>query len=283
MRRFIKDNTYHTVYDNLHEFFQSTDLSKTPQGMHSDNASDWRELKGNSSWRYGDDRTKDKFYEVRFDSTKGKTMCADAVKKTTQDSTYKKLLRQAMTYRKRIKYEDHGFRLNVSKAIGGEDRYFGVYKNSRKPIVKIAINICGSACVDAEQFKKVAQTAIPAIYALETAGICTEVYYCAFSKGTHKMKEADYSAVHVKIKSSQERFNWTTFAPVFCLGSYRESIFAAWISSDYEVNSGLGTPMRDSVIFNKNNFGYTSVIGLNGVGAIDTVTNIFEKIGKKEC
>jgi len=285
MKRFVKDDTYHIVYENLHEFFTLTDPTNPPADMYSDNDDERRQLLDSSDgWRYGDEKTKKKYYEVRFDPSKGKTMCAEAVKKTMADGSYKKLIRQALTYRKRIKFEDHGFRLNVSKAISGEDRYFGVYKNSRKPVVKIAINICGSASVNQEAFRKVAQTAIPTIYALETAGISTEVYYTAFVNGCHDCDdEFQYTITHVKIKSAQERFNWTTFAPVFCLGSYRESMFMSWISSKYEVNGGLGRPMDESTIKNKNNYGYTAVIGLNGVGPIDTVNQIFEKIGKKEC
>ena len=285
MKRFIKDDTYHIVYENLHEFFTLTDPQNPPTDMSSDNNDQLRQIKDRSDkeWRYGDEKSKEKFYDVRFDATKGKTMCADAVKKTMADGEYKKLLRQALTYRKRIKFEDHGFRLNVSKAISGEDRYFGVYKNSRKPIVKIAINICGSASVNQEAFRKVAQTAIPTIYALEAAGISTEVYYCAFVHGAHCEDDFDYTITHVKIKSAQERFNWTTFAPIFCLGSYRESMFMSWIGSEYTVDGGLGRPMEDRTIRDHNNYGYTSVIGLNGVGPISTVSQVFEKIGKKEC
>lgn len=286
MKRFKKDDTYHIVYENLHEFFTQTDPSNPPATMHRGNQSDADDIHSDTNWRYGDEKNKRTFYDVRFDPSKGKKMCAEAVKKTMADGTYKKLVRQAMTYRKRIKFDDHGFRLNVSKAISGEDRYFGVYKNARKPIVKIAINICGSACVGQEEFRKVAETAIPTIYALETAGIATEVYYTAFVDRCHMDENGSdilHTITHVKIKSAQERFNWTTFAPVFTLGSYRESIFMSWIGSEYEVNGGLGRPMPDYTILDKGNYGYTSVIGLNGVGPVKVINQVFEKIGKKEC
>ena len=286
MKRFIKEDTYHIVYENLHEFFTQTNPATPPPTTNRNNQSEVDDMSHESSWRYGDEKQKDNFYHIRFDPSKGKKMCAEAVKKTMADGTYKKLVRQAMTYRKRIKFEDHGFRMNVSKAISGEDRYFGVYKNARKPIVKIAINICGSACVGQEQFRKVAETAIPTIYALETAGIATEVYYTAFVDGCHRDEKGNtipHTITHVKIKSAEERFNWTTFAPVFCLGSYRESIFMSWIGSQYETNGGLGKPMPDYRIESHNNYGYTSVIGLNGVGPVTVINQDFEKIGKKEC
>lgn len=286
MKRFRKDDTYHIVYENLNEFFTETNPDTPPSTMNKYNQSQVRDMKSDNDWRYGDERNKSKFYDVRFDPSKGKQMCADAVKKTMADGTYKKLVRQAMTYRKRIKFDDHGFRLNVSKAISGEDKYFGIYKNSKKPTVKIAINICGSACVGQEEFRKVAETAIPTIYALETAGIATEVYYTAFVDGCHNdenNRDIPHTITHVKIKSAQERFNWTTFAPVFCLGSYRESIFMSWIGSEYSTNSGLGRPMPDYKIQNHDNYGYTSVIGLNGVGPVKIINQVFEKIGKKEC
>lgn len=283
MKRFKKDNTYHIVYDSLADFFANTDPNKPPADMNRANESNHREVKSSDrSWRFGNDSTRENFYEKRLDPNKGRAICADAVKGVMADKSYKSLIKQAITHRKRIKYEDHGFRLNVSKAISGEDRIFGVYKNSRKPTVKIAINICGSASVDQDGFINVAKTAIPTIYALETAGISTEVYYTAFAANTHE-DTADYTGTHVLIKSAQQRFSWTTFAPVFCLGSYRESIFLSWIYSDQEVSSGLGRPMEDYQIERQGNYGYTSVIGLNAVGPVRTVKEIFNKLKNKGC
>jgi hypothetical protein len=283
MKRFKKDDTYHIVYDSLADFFANTDPNKPPADMHSSNEYNHREVKSSErQWRFGNDNTRENFYEKRTDPNKGRGICADAVKRVMADKSYKSLIKQAITHRKRIKYEDHGFRLNVSKAISGEDRIFGVYKNSRKPTVKIAINICGSACVGQDDFINVAKTAIPTIYALETAGISTEVYYTAFASGTHE-DSADYTGTHVLIKSAQQRFSWATFAPVFCLGSYRESIFLSWIYSKESVSGGLGRPMENYQLERKDNYGYTSIIGLNAVGPASVVKEIFKKIKNKEC
>jgi len=282
MKRFIKGKTYHTVYESVGDFFRNTDPDNPPANMHVDNRNDHKEVSGDqmSSWRFADDKNRLNYYENRFSPKKGKDMCADEVKKTTADKSYKKLIEQARTYRKRINYEDHGFRLNVAKAISGEDRYFGVYKNSNKPTVKIAINICGSASVSADAFRKLAATAIPTIYAVEQAGIATEVWFTAFARGTHHIDGVDYTATEVLLKSAQQRFNWTTFAPVFTLASYRESIFLSWIYSDEEVDGGLGRPMADSEIKTQDNYGYTSVIGFNAVGPVSAVNSIFSSLNK---
>lgn len=283
MKQYVENGNYHIIYENLREFFDNTNPDNPSAEMNNANKNNHREIKGDKDWRYGTEKTRDKFYDIRFNPEKGKKLCEEAVKTTMSNKEYKKLLELAVTYRKRIKFEDCGFRLNVPKAISGEDRYFGVFKNSKRPIVKIAINICGSASVDQSSFIKVANTAIPTIYALETAGISTEVYYIAAARGTHDASEIKNTITHVKIKSAKERFNWTTFAPVFCLGSYRESIFMSWINSEYPVNCGLGRPMEDREITNNKNFGYTSVIGLNGAGPLTAVKEIFSKIQKREC
>lgn len=279
MKTFIKDDTYHIIYEDLNDFFTNTDPNKPSKTMNSQNEYQMRDLRGDTGWRYGQEDNRDTFVVERFNPTKGKNLCAEAVKKTMADKSYKKLITQALTYKKRIKFDDSGARLSVPKAIAGEDKYFAKFTSAKKPTVKICINICGSASVSQDAFIKIAQTAIPTIYALETAGISTEVYYCAFAKGTHE-DAAEYTATHVKIKSSQQRFNWTTFAPVFTLGSYRESIFASWINSEHEVSGGLGQPMSHYQIEAKNNYGYTSVIGLNAVGPVETVNEIFGKLGK---
>jgi hypothetical protein len=203
-------------------------------------------------------------------------MCLDAVKSTMADKSYKKLMANAMTYRRRPKFQDVGSRLSVPRAIAGEDKYFVSLKAARKPTVRIAINICGSASVNKEAFERVAKTAIPTIYALEQAGITTEVYYCAFSTRTHR--GFDHSQLSVRIKSAQQRFSWTLFAPVFCVGSYRDNIFAAWSNCDIETDSGLGCPMKADDITKFDNFGYDSVIGLNAVGPVENVGEIFSKI-----
>ena len=53
MKRFRKDDTYHIVYENLHEFFTETNPSAPSSKMNSSNKSSLEDLKGDSSWRYG--------------------------------------------------------------------------------------------------------------------------------------------------------------------------------------------------------------------------------------
>lgn len=282
--KIVKEGTkiFHMHYDSVDDFFQHSDtkalLAKGIDHLPENNRDHIEEIgKGQEkSWRYGDDGTKSKFESVRFDPKKGKDLCLDAVKSTMADKSYKKLMANAMTYRRKPKFQDVGSRLSVPRAIAGEDKYFVSLKAARKPTVKIAINICGSASVDKSAFERVAKTAIPTIYALEQAGITTEVYYCAFSTRTHK--GFDHSELSVKVKSAQQRFSWTLFAPIFCVGSYRDNIFAAWSNCDVNTDSGLGCPMNESTIESNNNFGYDSVIGLNAVGPVENVGSIFNKI-----
>ncbi len=177
----------HIHYDSVADFFENTDPNKSYPKMHSGNKGDQSEVKGRGdrTWRFGDDSSREGYYSTRFDPTKGKNICEEDVKSVIASKEYKSLLQQALTYKKRIKFVDVGFRLNVARAISGDDKYFASFTNARKPTVKLCINICGSACVDANDFKNVAKTAVPTIYALETAGIATEVYYCAFARETH--------------------------------------------------------------------------------------------------
>jgi hypothetical protein len=282
--RIVKENKkiLHMYFDSVDDFFQHSDAKAlNDKGVSHLPSSNQRHIKeiakgDDKSWRYAEEKSKDTFEKTRFDPTKGKTMCADAVKKTMADKSYKKLMANAMTYRRKPKFQDVGSRLSVPRAIAGEDKYFVSLKAARKPTVRIAINICGSASVNAAAFARVAQTAIPTIYALEQAGITTEVYYCAFSTRTHD--GFTHSQLSVKVKSAQQRFSWTLFAPVFCVGSYRDNIFTAWSNCDVETSSGLGCPMNESDIQSNNNFGYDSVIGLNAVGPVENVGSIFNKI-----
>jgi hypothetical protein len=282
--RIVKEEkkVLHMHFDSVDDFFQHSDAralkEKGLDHLPSTNQYHIKEIADGDekSWRYAEEKNKDKFEKTRFDPTKGKDMCADAVKKTMADKSYKKLMANAMTYRRKPKFQDVGSRLSVPRAIAGEDKYFVSLKAARKPTVRIAINICGSASVNAAAFARVAQTAIPTIYALEQAGITTEVYYCAFSTGTHR--SFDHSQLSVRVKSAQQRFSWTLFAPIFCVGSYRDNIFTAWSNCDEDTGHGLGRPMSESTIQEFNNFGYDSVIGLNAVGPVENVGSIFNKI-----
>jgi len=286
--RIVKDGDkmLHMYFDSVDDFFQHSDakklMDKGIDHLPSTNQHHIKEISrgDDKSWRYGDDKDKKTFESVRFDPKKGKDMCQDAVKSTMADRSYKKLMANAMTYRRKPKFQDVGSRLSVPRAIAGEDKYFVSLKAARKPTVRIAINICGSASVDKEAFERVAKTAIPTIYALEQAGITTEVYYCAFSTRTHK--GFNHSQLSVKVKSAQQRFSWTLFAPVFCVGSYRDNIFAAWSNCDVQTDSGLGCPMDQKTIESFDNFGYDSVIGLNAVGPVENVGSIFNKIKLKK-
>jgi len=284
MRRFDQNKVRHIVYNNLSEFFEDTDIARgnDVDFKHSENKDQWEQISNDSrsSWRYGDEQNRDSYLDRRFDPKKGKDLCYTKVRDTIADKSYKKLVQQSMTYKRKVHFEDHGHKLDISKAIAGEDRYFIRSKNASKPSVKIAINICGSACVGKDQFTKLASTVIPTIYALETASIPTEVWYTALASGT--MDGIDHVATQVKLKSAEQRFNWTTFAPVFTLGSYRESMFLSWIyDPEYECDGGLGSPMSGSTIQKFNNFGYTSVIGFNSPGPVDTIQEVFKKLYKR--
>ena len=286
--RIVKEEkkVLHMHFDSVDDFFQHSDAraiyEKGTDHLPSRNQTHIREIaKGEEKgWRYAEEKNKDTFEKTRFDPTKGKKMCSDAVKSTMADRSYKKLMANAMTYRRKPKFQDVGSRLSVPRAIAGEDKYFISLKAARKPTVKIAINICGSASVNAEAFARVAQTAIPTIYALEQAGITTEVYYCAFSSGTHDGFK--HSELAVRVKSAQQRFSWTLFAPVFCVGSYRDNIFTAWSNCEIGTDYGLGRPMTQEDIEKNGNFGYDSVIGLNAVGPVENVGSIFSKIKLKK-
>jgi hypothetical protein len=195
------------------------------------------------------------------------------------DKSYKDLISQALTYKKKIKYADTGSRISVSRAIAGEDNYFVTRSNAQRPTVKLAINMCVSAGCDDDMLMSIAKSAIPTVYALETAGICTEIWLCTFStQAFHNHDNFQHDVCQVKIKSAQERFNWTTFAPVFTTGSYRHGFFLAWLRQKYRMNSGYGCPMYSGIMEEHDNYGYTAIIGGNAPGPVELVNQVFSKI-----
>jgi len=258
----------------------STD-DQFPSTAHPDNEEDFHDIhrEQSSSWRFGNEQNVDRYLATRSDPKKGKNLCLQSIKNTMADKSYKDLITQALTYKKRLKYADTGSRISVSRAIAGEDTYFVTRSNAQRPTVKLAINMCVSASCDDDMLMKIAKSAIPTVYALETAGICTEIWLCTFSTQAFCCDGAfDHDVCQVKIKSAQERFNWTTFAPVFTTGAYRHGFFLSWLRQKYRINDGYGCPMYSDTMREHDNYGYAAIIGGNAPGPVDLVKQVFSKI-----
>lgn len=283
MKSRIEDNTYIVTFDNLKEFMsQSTNTTPINTG-HKRNDSHFKQIisKSYDPWRYGSEEKLEKFLEKRDDPTKGKTLCKDDITKTMVSKEYQKVLKQALTYKKRNVFVESGVRLSVPRAIAGEDKSFVVLSKGKKPTVKIAINIAVSCGVDDEEIMEIAKTAILTTYALEAAGIPTEIWFCTFGKHMFETSEFKYELFQVKIKSAEERFSWTTFAPVFTTGAYRHTFFLSWLKQPYRIVEGYGIPVTSSELKEKNNYGYATIIGPDGPGPVNTVKTIFKKLVKK--
>lgn len=247
---------------------------------HQNNTSDYEDVFSDrcSSWRYGSEQYKDEYLKTRFDPKKGKRLCQDDIKSTMASKDYRSIISQALTYKKRLKHRDMGSKISVPRAISGEEQYFVTTDSAQRPTVKIAINMCVSCGCDDDMLMKIARSAIPTVYALETAGICTEIWLSTFSVETHFDVPFEYTVSQVRIKSAQERFNWTTFAPVFTTGSYRHGFFLSWLCQPYKIASGYGHPMSTDIMSQHDNYGYAVIIGNNTPGPVDLVKEVFSKI-----
>lgn len=279
MQKFIKDNTYHTVYKSLGEFLHDSEHADFPSTAYRNNEDDFNNIRDSmhDSWRYGSETTQENYLTKRFDPTKGKKLCEAELRKILSSKEYKQSVALALTYKKRLNFQDEGTKISVTRAITGEERCFIKTKNAQKPTVKIAINMCVSACVEDKDLMKIATAAIPVVYALEQAGICTEIWLCAFSDETHESHDFQYTAVEICVKTAQQRFNWTMFAPMFQVGTYRHGIFLTWTMSKYQVTCGFGRPMSSSDLQSKSNYGYVTVIGNNTPGPLQTIKELFAK------
>jgi hypothetical protein len=276
----IIGDTFFITLDSLKEFM-SVSTSEFSDSMHQENKYDYNNIlqESSSTWRYGSEKSKDQFLSTRSDPSKGKTLCAESIRRTMADKSYKALITQALTYKKKLKYKEMGSRISVPRAIGGDDQYFITSKNAAKPTVKIAINMCVSAGCDDDMLMSIAKSAIPTVYALETAGICTEIWLCTFSCGAFRNDAGfNYDVTQVRIKSAQERFNWTTFAPVFTTGAYRHTFFLTWLSQQYEMYGGYGSPMSECAMTDHDNYGYHAIIGGNAPGPVELVNQVFSKL-----
>jgi hypothetical protein len=283
MKSVIEKDTYIVTFDNLKEFMsQSVDETPIDTGF-TRNDREFTQLitKRECDFTYGNEETREKFLEERWNPNKGKTLCKNDISKTMVSKEYQSVLKQALTYKKRNVFVESGVRLSVPRAISGEDKSFVVLSKGNKPTVKLAINICVSCNVPDEDIIKIAKTAILTTYALETAGIPTEIWFCTFGKEMYENVPFDYEVFQVKIKSAEERFSWTTFAPVFTSGAYRHSFFISWFKQPYRISDGYGYPIGAEIIEKHNNYGYAAVIGPNGPGPVDLVKTLFEKLVKK--
>ena len=279
-------NTRVTRFGSLHEFLTHTDRSVSDipgDEYHCDNRDELRILEqpGYDGWRFGSGKNLEEFMRDRLDPKIGKDLCKYELGRKINSKEYKQLLQLALTYRKKIKFLDVGNRISVPHAIAGDDKYFIQMKTASKPTVKICINVGGSASVDPEDLVKVATSAVPIIYMLETAGISTEIYGGAFVTRLYERdpENITHDVFEFPMKSAQQRFNWTTFAPLFTPGTFRYNFFRAFLMNKLEADSGLGRPMEEGYINRyANNQNYAAIIGINKPGTFDTVREIFKTI-----
>lgn len=278
----IDDNLkYNYVsYPQKKKFFELTDSKEVPTDLPSYNIEGIRDINrgDDSNWRYGKEENHKTLIEKRFSQEKGKGLCAEAIKTVMRSKEYKDILSTALTYRKKNTLVDAGSRISIPHVIAGDEKYFLKIKNASKPTAKIGINMCVSAMVSDEQLMEIAIRAIPMVYALETAGICTEVWMLTAVRNLYENAEAPISLFEVKLKSASERFSWTSIAPIFLCGTYRHNFFKAWLLQGPEAEYGYGQPFSSSQMENYKNFGYTSIISNQGPGPVQNVQEVFKKI-----
>lgn len=267
-------------YPQKKKFFELTDSKEVPTNLPSYNTQGIRDINDGdeSNWRYGKEQNHKNLIEKRFSQEKGKGLCAEAIKTVIRSKEYKDILTTALTYRKKNALVDAGSRISIPHVIAGDEKYFLKIRNASKPIAKIGINMCVSAMVSDEQLMQIAIRAIPMVYALETAGICTEVWMLTAVKDLYEDAEAPVSLFEVKLKSASERFSWTSIAPVFLCGTYRHNFFKSWLLQGPEADYGYGRPFSASEMESYNNFGYASIISNEGPGAVQNVQEVFKKI-----
>lgn len=274
-----------TKYRSLQELFMHTDRTVaecSANGYHEYNMREMSELEsdsGRDNWRYGEDIDRDTFKVRRLDPSYGRDMCRKKLRETMSSKEYRELISQAMTYRKKMSYQDTGTRISVPHAVAGEDKFFIRMKNGAKPTVNISINVGASCGVSAGELQQIAVQAVPMIYALETAGICTNVVATVFVDGCYENWDPSrYIVSEVPLKTAQQRFNWTTFAPVFQPGFFRYTFFKAMYMSSYETDGGLGRPCTEGELDMLNEYlHYDTIIGVNKVGTFDSITEVFRK------
>lgn len=267
-------------YPQKKKFFELTDSKEVPTNLPSYNIEGIRNINqgDESNWRYGKEQNHENLIEKRFSQEKGKGLCAEAIKTVIRSKEYKDILTTALTYRKKNALVDAGSRISIPHVIAGDEKYFLKIKHASKPIAKIGINMCVSAMVSDEQLMQIAIRAIPMVYALETAGICTEVWMLTAVRNLYENAETPVSLFEVKLKSASERFSWTSIAPVFLCGTYRHNFFKSWLLAGPEITYGYGRPFSASEMEMYNNFGYASIISNEGPGAVQNVQEVFKKI-----
>jgi hypothetical protein len=269
-----------TRFESLHEFFTFTDrTAEEATGYNECNRSEIRttDRDDRDTWRYGETENKETYKERRLDPRYGKQLCATELQKKISSKEYRDLMTMALTYKKKMKLVDVGTRISVPHAIAGDDRYFIQMKSATKPTVKIGINVGGSCGVDANDLRKVAIGAVPIIYMLEAAGICTEVWGGCYVDSLYERDTVQHSVFEFPMKSAKQKFNWTTFAPMFQTGTFRHSFFKAFLFNEKETCGGLGCPAGESFIgkYAKEN-GFSCIIGINKPGTFDTIHEIFK-------
>lgn len=217
-------------FNSCDEMIKKMQTCSEDYKMYMSNEQNARPGGKDEAWAYGELRNYDNTLEYL---SEGKVL--PAVQKRaekiyndlTSQPSIQEMLSRAETFKRKKVYSEEGAELSIDHVMSGDPAHWIKTTRGRKmPLVKIGVNIAGSAAEDESLFNQI--TAISGVVTdiLTRAGFSVELYAC--STGRDITPAQNYTTVLTRLKAAEEFLDLNRIYSVGCQGYFRCWIFKVY-------------------------------------------------------
>lgn len=198
---------------------------------------------GNDNWTFGQLKEYDQTLDFLKTGQVLETVLKKA-KKTYDDlvsqPNIQELLAKAETFKRKKKYSEEGAELCIDRVMSGDPAHWiKTVRGKKCPLVKLGMNIGGSAAENESVFNNVSAVCGVVADILSRAGFSVEINSCTTSRDTTNSN--NYDTVMVCLKKAEEALDLKRIYSVGCSGYFRCWIFQVyWNILEGTPTSGLG-------------------------------------------
>lgn len=145
----------------------------------------------------------------------------------TSKPEIQEMLQNAETFKRKRVYSEEGAELCIDRVMAGDPAHWQKQTRGRKmPLVKLGLNIAGSAAEDESMFNQIAAVCGVVVDILTRSGFSVELYAC--SSGDSITSENGITTVMTRIKAAEEQIDLNRIYSVGAVGFLRCWMFKVY-------------------------------------------------------
>lgn len=145
----------------------------------------------------------------------------------TNKPEIQEMLQKAETFKRKRVYSEEGAELCIDRVMAGDPAHWQKQTRGRKmPLVKLGLNIAGSAAEDESMFNQIAAVCGVVVDILTRSGFSVELYACSSADGI--TPENNITTVMTRIKAAEEQIDLNRIYSVGASGFLRCWMFKVY-------------------------------------------------------